>query len=139
MRDFPELDERGKWIASGSCLRLNPIRVEKYYESIKQNLILGEILQLMEMLDPDFEVVQEFLAKKDSEMSDLRRIDLRGVEEYREYDFEGRIYRIDKPIEVQFRDGGETHRVTDESKIVHCVPAPGVKGCVLRWKGAIVA
>lgn len=72
-------------------------------------------------------------------MSDLKRIDVAGVETWREYDFCGRVYRIEKPAVVEFRVGGETHRVTDSTGIVHCVPAPGVNGCVLRWSGAVVA
>lgn len=70
---------------------------------------------------------------------DLIKIDVKGIEEWREYDFSGRVYRIDAPISVQFRDGGSTHRVTDGEGIVHCVPAPGAGGCVLRWKGSVVA
>lgn len=72
-------------------------------------------------------------------MSDLKTIDVSGVEEWREYDFGNRVYRIEKPTKVQFRDGGETHRVTDNAGVVHCVPAPGNGGCVLRWKGAVIA
>jgi len=72
-------------------------------------------------------------------MSELTKIDLGGVEEWREYDFGGRVYRIEKPASVQFRAGGETHRVTDADGIVHCLPAPGQNGCVLRWKGPVVA
>jgi hypothetical protein len=55
-------------------------------------------------------------------------------EEYREYDFGGRVYRINSPVTLTIRDGGETHRVLDAEGIVHCVPKPGVAGCVLRWK-----
>ena len=72
-------------------------------------------------------------------MSDLTKIDLKGVEEWREYDFGGRVYRIDAPESVQFRAGGDTHRVIDGDGIVHCVPASGVRGCVLRWKGPVIA
>jgi hypothetical protein len=72
-------------------------------------------------------------------MSDLKKIDLTGVEEWREYDFEGRVYRIERPISVEFRTGSTTHRVTDPEGTVHCVPAPGHQGCVLRWKGAVIA
>jgi hypothetical protein len=72
-------------------------------------------------------------------MSDLRRIDLAGVEEWREYDFHGRVYRITAPKSVEFRDGGATHRVTGADGIVHCVPAPGTGDCVLRWKGPVIA
>lgn len=72
-------------------------------------------------------------------MSDLRKIDLKGVEEWREYDFGGRVYRIDNPVSVEFRDGSSTHRVTDANGIVHCVPAPGQMGCALRWKGPVIA
>lgn len=72
-------------------------------------------------------------------MSDLRKIDVKGVEAWREYDFGGRIYRIEDPVSVEFRDGSTTHRVTDEAGIVHCVPAPGHQGCVLRWKGPVIA
>ena len=59
--------------------------------------------------------------------------DLR-MEEFREYDFGGRTYRITNPIAFYSRVGGTTHRVVDGSGLVHCVPAPGVSGCVLRWK-----
>lgn len=59
--------------------------------------------------------------------------DLR-IEEWREYDFGGRTYRIIDPIAFYVRPGGSTHRVVDTLGIVHCVPAPGFNGCVLRWK-----
>lgn len=57
-------------------------------------------------------------------------------EVWREYDFGGRVYRINAPQELYFRRGGSTHRVIDSAGVVHCVPAPGVNGCVLRWKVA---
>ena len=53
-------------------------------------------------------------------------------EQYREYDFDGRVYRIDGPKQLWI--GTTTHRVMDAVGVVHCVPAPGEKGCVLRWK-----
>ena len=55
-------------------------------------------------------------------------------EEYREYDFGGRVYRINDPQFLYTRIGGSTHRIVDFEGIVHCVPAPGINGCVLRWK-----
>lgn len=55
-------------------------------------------------------------------------------EEYREYDFGGRVYRIDNPLTLYMRPNGTTHRVLDEHGIVHCLPAPGQGDCVLRWK-----
>ena len=72
-------------------------------------------------------------------MTDLKSIDLKGVEAWREYDFAGRVYRIDNPVTVQFREGGTTHRVTDADGVVHSVPAPGHSGCVVRWSGAVIA
>lgn len=66
-------------------------------------------------------------------------IDVKNIEAWREYDFMGRVYRIDNPVLVQFRENGSTHRVTDETGIVHCVPAPGTVGCVLRWSGPVIA
>jgi hypothetical protein len=51
----------------------------------------------------------------------------------REYDFGGRIYRIDQPLALFMRVGGTTHRVVDKTGTVHCVPAPGEHACVLRW------
>lgn len=53
-------------------------------------------------------------------------------EEWREYDFGGRVYRILAPRELYV--GTTTHRVVDLAGITHCVPAPGQVGCVLRWK-----
>lgn len=64
--------------------------------------------------------------------TDIKNNDI-TTELYREYDFGGRIYRIDNPQKLFIRVGGSTHRVLDEYGIVHCVPAPGVQGCVLRW------
>ena len=52
---------------------------------------------------------------------------------WREYDFEGRVYRIENPVAFWSRPGGATHRVEDSVGVVHIVPAPGVKGCVLRY------
>lgn len=77
--------------------------------------------------------------RKTPAMSDLKKIEVSGIEEWREYDFGGRVYRIERPKAVDFRPGGETHRVTGADGIVHCVPAPGHMGCVLRWKGAVIA
>ena len=65
--------------------------------------------------------------------SGLRPADL-TVEEWREYDFGGRVYRVESPAALYTRPGGTTHRVVDASGIVHCLPAPGVNGCVLRWQ-----
>lgn len=59
--------------------------------------------------------------------------DLRS-EAYREYDFGGRVYRIDDPKTLYTRVGGTMHRVLDEKGVVHCVPSPGHGGCALRWK-----
>lgn len=67
-------------------------------------------------------------------MSDeLKTSDL-TCEEWREYDFGGRVYRIENPVSLVTRVGGTTHGVVDSVGIVHCVPAPGVGGCALRWK-----
>jgi hypothetical protein len=55
------------------------------------------------------------------------------TEEWREYDFGGRIYRIENPQALFMRVGGTTHRVLDSNDVVHCIPAPGVNGCALRW------
>jgi hypothetical protein len=53
---------------------------------------------------------------------------------YREYDFNGRVYRINSPVKLFIRKGGTTHRVVDADGLVHCAPAPGQGDCVLRWK-----
>ena len=63
----------------------------------------------------------------------MKRHDL-TVEVWREYDFGDRVYRIDDPVELITRENGTTHRVVTGDGIVHCVPAPGINGCVLRWK-----
>lgn len=72
-------------------------------------------------------------------VGNLTKIDIKGIEEWREYDFAGRVYRIASPVSVQFHPGGSTHRVTDAHGVTHCVPAPGTGDCVLRWKGPVIA
>lgn len=72
-------------------------------------------------------------------MSDLKESDISN-EAWREYDFGGRVYRITSPSTLYFRPGGTTHRVVNYDQatlsfVAHCVPAPGVQGCVLRWSG----
>lgn len=57
-----------------------------------------------------------------------------AAELWREYDFGGRTYRIDYPKALYLKKDATTHRVLDHVGRVHCVPAPGEKGCVLRWK-----
>lgn len=69
----------------------------------------------------------------DISKNDLVEKDL-SSEKWCEYDFDVRTYRIDNPVKLIMRDGGTTHRVIDSEGIVHCLPAPGNKGCVLRWK-----
>lgn len=64
---------------------------------------------------------------------ELRSFDLQG-ELWREYDFGGRVYRIEAPLTLWLRDGGTHHRVLDSEGVVHCLPEPGVYGCVLRWQ-----
>ena len=66
-------------------------------------------------------------------MSELQEFDI-SAELWREYDFGGRVYRIENPKTLFYRQGGSTHRVVTADGIVHCLPAPGVEGCVLRWE-----
>jgi hypothetical protein len=56
-----------------------------------------------------------------------------STEVWREYDFQGRTYRITDPQKLWI--GTTTHRVLDSDGVVHCVPSVGYKGCVLRWLG----
>ena len=58
-------------------------------------------------------------------------------EVYREYDFSGRVYRIERPTSVEYRMDGTTHRVftldpESNKEVMHVVPAPGYFGCVVR-------
>jgi len=71
-------------------------------------------------------------------MTELTEFDI-SHELYREYDFEGRVYRINNPVRLYLRDGGTTHRVVDSIGVVHCVPTVGERGCALRWKNQEVA
>lgn len=64
-----------------------------------------------------------------------------ACEAFREYEFTdpGAIggrqrYRIERPVRL-FRDRhGMTERVVDARGVSHCVPAPGVHGCVVRFQ-----
>jgi hypothetical protein len=77
---------------------------------------------------------QELEMPKEKTMAtDIIRKDI-TTELYREYDFGGRVYRIDFPVTLYYREGGTTHRVVDGKGVAHCVPIPGAFGCVLRWQ-----
>lgn len=82
---------------------------------------------------------QPRLPKKPLTFADLPQVDgLKlydlTVELYREYDFGGRVVRIDDPVGFYFRVGGTTHRVVTRTGKTYCVPAPGFNGCVLAWE-----
>lgn len=67
-------------------------------------------------------------------MSKLIEGDL-SDEEWREYELGGgRVYRIHDPKTLYTREGGSTHRVLDQYGVVHLVPGPGYRDCVIRWK-----
>jgi len=68
----------------------------------------------------------------------MKEFDLTS-EPWREYDFGGRVYRIDNPQKLFYREGGTTHRVLDAKGVIHCVPAVGHFGCILRWGGGDVS
>lgn len=70
-----------------------------------------------------------------SDLDEVPNLELRNIEfeVYREYDFSGRVYRISDPVGLYYRAGGTTHRIVDKNGVTHCVPAPGVNDCVLRW------
>lgn len=56
------------------------------------------------------------------------------AEAYREYAFDGTVYRIDNPKALYYRKAGSTHRILDGNGVVHCVPFGKGTGSVLRWK-----
>jgi hypothetical protein len=74
-----------------------------------------------------------FTASDGENMEPFKISDI-SVEEWREYDFCGRVYRIESPKELYTKHGSKNHRIVDSTGIVHLVPGPGVDGCVLRWK-----
>lgn len=63
-----------------------------------------------------------------------------GDEVYREYDWfcpvsgEQRVYRVERPVSVDYTLGGTTHRVWDNNDVLHILPAPGHLRCVVRLK-----
>jgi hypothetical protein len=71
-------------------------------------------------------------------MSKPKEYDLTD-EVWREYEFgdsneHAYTYRIEAPKSLFLVPNGTTHRVLDSEGVVHCVPAVGRLGCVLRWK-----
>ena len=44
-------------------------------------------------------------------------------------------YRINNPVALYRREGGTTHRVVDESGLVHCVPCGALHpNTIIRWR-----
>lgn len=64
-------------------------------------------------------------------MNKIEEFDI-SSEEWREYEFGGRTYRINRPSKLYI--GSTTHRIVDSDGVTHCCPKPGVGDCVLRWK-----
>jgi hypothetical protein len=97
--------------------KLNPAQERKAWE----------IQNALDRLDAE---IKELELESSSELNEF---DI-TAEAYREYDFNGRVYRIEEPVTLYYRMGGFTHRVLDSEGTVHCVPGPGNGNCVLRWK-----
>ena len=119
------------------------LRDEREQDDI--NFVLDALRQVASALGGEAHEVLYGGAEQTQPYISLRQIDgLEGPKDltseyYREYDFldeQGlsRTYRISDPIAFYNRPGGSTHRVVDREGVVHCVPAPGQRGCVLRWK-----
>ena len=69
-------------------------------------------------------------------MDGLKKFDI-SHEQWREYELgDGKIYRIKNPVDLYLRPGGTHHRIVDEDGVVHCLPEPGYRDCVLRWQNA---
>ncbi len=130
--EYPAGSGKPTWIRNKS----SPI-FELYSECLKEskgkaNKSLEEngirFLSLAGFRDKIIAALKERL-KEEKRYPDSKDI---TCEEWREYDFDGRVYRIDDPIKLYV--GKTTHRVVDAQGIAHCIPAPGFNGCVLRWK-----
>jgi hypothetical protein len=100
------------------------LKVLKLISEVKDEVVLDADKELSE------KVAKRIIAEKNS---GLKQQSLH-MELYREYDFNNRVYRIDNPQRLYYRDGGTTHRVITEDGVAHCVPAPGTGNCVLRWQ-----
>lgn len=61
---------------------------------------------------------------------DIKKLDLRGEKE-RTYYFGKRELTISNPEELEYREGGTTHRVRRADN-VWVVPAPGYNGCYIH-------
>jgi hypothetical protein len=66
-------------------------------------------------------------------MSELIKHELSNVI-WREYEFGDTVYRINNPVALYTHSNGTTHRILDAEGIVHIVPAPGINGCIVRYK-----
>ena len=55
-------------------------------------------------------------------------------EAWREVEINGRVLRIEAPIQLITRRGGKTHRVVDAAGVVHCYVAPETGLSIVRWQ-----
>jgi hypothetical protein len=121
-------DKQRRWHVEGKdTTGLGPcVIIEELWNDLKE-----KALKPLDKIDQKLlkEVKERFMEPKDI-----------TCEQWREYDFnfiqngkvENRCYRIENPAQLYV--GNTTHRVVDQTGVVHCVPAPGHSGCVLRWK-----
>jgi len=69
----------------------------------------------------------------ESSTAGLIKYDLAG-EEWREYEFGGANYRLEHVVAIYSRPGAQVHLIEDAGGVIHSLPAPGVNGCILRFK-----
>jgi hypothetical protein len=100
-------------------------RIEELIERKKEAAVRRVTFKQQRQLKKELEV--------EKKKGKLKKVSLKE-EEWREYDFEDRIYRINEPKELYLYQGCTTHRIVDSKGLVHCLPAPGHRKCVLRWK-----
>ena len=68
-------------------------------------------------------------------MNNKKIINVKGIEEWREYVYECNVYKVEKPTVIHLGDTG--HRVETEEGVTHWVPLKGL--IAIRWKGGVVA
>lgn len=98
-------------------------RIEELIERKKEAATRRTTLKKKRQLEKEYKMGNKKIKKKSL-----------NNEEWREYDYTGKTYRVHNPTLLYFYEGSDTHAIIDSEGILRVFPAPGYQGCHVTIK-----
>ena len=98
-------------------------RIEELITKKKETAVRRVAFKKKRQLEKEFKIENKKIYKKSLDQ-----------EKWREYNYTGKVYRINNPREIHLYKGCTTHTIVDSEGILRMFPAPGFQGCHITIK-----